>query len=94
VLAKHPETRHAIVDYRELVAEPRRAVSEVYAALGMPLTPGYAALLDEEQARARRHETGHSYSLEEFGLDRDAIERELAELFARYGWGEAGPARS
>jgi hypothetical protein len=94
VLAKHPETRHAIVDYRELVAEPRRAVSEVYAALDIPLTPAYAALLDEEQARARRHETGHSYSLEEFGLDRDAIERELAELFARYGWGEAGSARS
>ena len=94
VLAKHPETQHAIVDYRELVAEPRRAVSEVYAALGIPLNPGYAALLDEEQARARKHETGHSYSLEEFGLDRDAIERELAELFARYGWGRAGPARS
>ena len=92
VLAVHPETRHAIVDYRDLVAEPKRAVSEVYAALGIPMTPAYAAVLDGEQARAKRHETGHRYSLDEFGLDKDAIERELAELFARYGWSDAGPA--
>jgi hypothetical protein len=88
VLAKHPETRHAIVDYRELVAEPKRAVSEVYAALGLPLSPAYARLLDGEQARAKRHASGHRYSLEEFGLDKDAIERELAELFLRYRWNE------
>jgi hypothetical protein len=88
VLAKHPETRHAIVDYRELVSEPRRAVGAVYEALGIPLAPEYEKILDAEQARARKHESGHRYSLEEFGLDKDAIERELAGLFARYGWHE------
>jgi omega-hydroxy-beta-dihydromenaquinone-9 sulfotransferase len=92
VLAKHPETKHAIVDYRELVAEPKRAVAAVYEALGLPLSPAYAALLDEEQARARKHESGHRYSLAEFGLDKDAIEQELAELFARYHWSEGSPA--
>jgi len=64
----------------------------VYAALGIPVTPEFAAILDEEQARARKHESGHSYSLAEFGLDKDAIERELAELFERYGWSEGGAA--
>jgi len=92
VLAKHPETRHAIVDYRELVAEPKRTVAEVYEALGIPLTPGFAAVLDGEQARAKKHETGHSYSLAEFGLDADAIEHELAELFERYHWSTGSPA--
>jgi hypothetical protein len=95
VLAQHPETRHAIVDYRDLVAEPKRSVAEVYAALGLPLAADYAALLDEEQKRARRHESGHRYSLAEFGLDADAIEHELAGLFERYGWNTAaGPAGS
>jgi hypothetical protein len=93
VLAKHPETKHAIVDYRDLVAEPKRTVAEVYAALGIPLEPGFAAQLDAEQARAQKHESGHRYSLAEFGLDADAIERELAELFARYRW-SAGAAAS
>jgi hypothetical protein len=94
VLAKHPETKHAIVDYRELVAEPKRTLAQVYAALGLPLTAGYAALLDEEQKRARRHESGHSYSLAEFGLDAGAIERELAGLFERYRWSTATAAGS
>jgi len=92
VLAKHPETKHAIVDYRELVAEPKRVVSEVYAALGLPISPAYAAILDQEQARARKHESGHRYSLAEFGLDKGAIEQELAELFERYHWQEGSPA--
>jgi hypothetical protein len=88
VLAKHPEARHAIVDYRTLLAEPKRTVGEVYEALGIPLTPAFAATLDEEQRRARRHKSGHRYSLDEFGLDKDVIEVELAELFERYRWNE------
>ena len=90
VLERHPETRRAIVDYRELVAEPKRVVEEVYAQLGFPVSSGYAATLEREQKRARRHETGHRYSLEEFGLESDAIRSGLADLFARYGWDE-GP---
>ena len=88
VLEKHPETRRAIVDYRELVAEPKRVVEEVYAQLGLPMSPGYAAALEQEQKRARRHETGHRYSLEEFGLEGDAIRSGLADLFERYRWDE------
>jgi hypothetical protein len=92
VLAKNPETKHAIVDYRDLVAEPKRAVAEVYEALGLPLTSAFEAVLDDEQKRARKHESGHSYSLAEFGLDKDAIEHELAVLFERYHWNEGSPA--
>ena len=36
VLARHPETPHAIVDYAELVAEPRKVVEQVYRSLGLP----------------------------------------------------------
>ena len=86
VLARHPETRHAIVDYRELVAEPRRAIEKVYAELGLPLMPEFAAVLEAEQRRARAHETQNRYSLEEFGLRADAIREAMPELFASYRW--------
>jgi hypothetical protein len=92
VLARHPETRRAIVDYRELVAEPKRTLAAVYEALELPLAPAYEAELDEAQKRARRHQTGHRYSLSEFGLDGTAIERRLSPLFERYGW--SGEERS
>ncbi len=91
VVARHPETRHAVVDYRELVAEPKRAVEEVYARLGLPVASGYAAVLEAEQKRARQHETGHRYSREEFGLEAGDIKSRLAPLFERYGWDDAPP---
>jgi hypothetical protein len=89
VLARHPETRHAIVDYRELVAMPKRAVEEVYEKLGLPVSPGFAAALEREQRRAREHASGHRYSLEEFGLESGEIRSGLADLFERYGWDDA-----
>ena len=89
VLARHPETRRAIVDYRELVAEPQRTIEKVYADLGLPLTPEFAAVLEAEQRRARAHETSNRYSLEEFGLRADAIREAMPELFAAYRWDES-----
>ena len=86
VLDRHPDTARAIVDYRRLVADPRGTVQDVYAALGMEIGPEFAAVLDAEQERAGRHETTHSYSLAEFGLDADEIRTRLAPLFERFGW--------
>jgi hypothetical protein len=90
VLARHPETRQAVVDYRELVARPARTVEEVYARLGFSMSPELEQVLRAEEKRASRHETRHTYSLEEFGLKGDEIQGELAELFERYGWAGDG----
>ena len=92
VLARHPETRHAIVDYAELVAEPKQVVTQVYASLGLPMTPAYAEILAGEERKARAHETTHAYALAEFGLRAETIRAELADLFERFAWQEP-PAR-
>jgi hypothetical protein len=86
VLARRPETPHAIVEYAELVAEPKKLVEQVYARLGIPMTAGFERALAVEQERARRHETTHRYSLEQFGLSADEIHARLADLFERFGW--------
>jgi hypothetical protein len=91
VLDRHPETPRAIVDYNELVAEPRHVIERVYAELGFPITPGFQEILDAEEQRARRHETSHRYSLEEFGLRSDELRSRLAGLFERFGWDRAEP---
>jgi hypothetical protein len=41
-----------------------------------------------EGKRARQHKSGHSYSLEKFGLDAGAIRSGLADLFEQYRWDE------
>ncbi len=54
--------------------------------LGFPVTPAFAATLEREQQRAKKHESTFTYSLEEFGLKRDEIYTALSDLFERYGW--------
>ena len=93
VLAKHPETKHAIVDYRELVAEPKRAVAEVYAALGLPLTPAFAGRARRgAEARAASTRAGTATASPSSASTRTRSSSELAELFERYHWNEGSPA--
>jgi len=86
VLARHPEVAHAIVDYRDLVANPRSTVGRVYAELGLEMTAEFDEALTLEEQRSRSHRAEHVYSLREFGLSRDEIRDELADLFDRFGW--------
>ncbi len=90
VLSRHPETPHAVVDYRDVVADPAAAIEGVYRELELPLTPAYRDVLLSEGKRVRQHKTSHAYSLEEFGLEIDEIHTRLTDLFERFGWGEDG----
>ena len=85
-----PEVPHAVVDYRDLLSEPAATIEGIYRDLGLEITPSYREVLLGEGKRARKHKTGHRYSLEEFGLEADAIHSELAELFDRFGWDDDG----
>jgi hypothetical protein len=88
VLARHPETPQAVVDYRDAVADPAGTIEQVYHQLGFPMTPEYREVLLAEGKRARKHVSGHAYSLEEFGLGAGEIRTRLADLFDRHGWDE------
>lgn len=92
VLARHPEVPRAIVDYRDVVADPAATIEGLYRDLGLPLGPEYRERLLAEGKRAREHRSTNRYSLEEFGLDADAIRSGLADLFERFGWEEGAPA--
>lgn len=93
VLARHPEIRSCVVDYRELVGQPAATMARVYDELELDLPPRVAAAISA--SRGQGHETTHRYSLDEFGLDPQAIHLRLAALFDRFGWsieGEGEPA--
>ena len=86
VLRRHPETPHAIVDYRDLVTAPTATVRTVYDRLGFTPSAELERALALQEARGRARESKHRYSLEEFGLERGVIEGELADLYATFGW--------
>ncbi len=91
VLERHPEVRQAIVDYRDLIASPKRTITDLYAQLGFEVSDGFDRVLDAQEQRSRSHETTYRYSLEEFGLEADEIRTRLADLFERYDWGAERP---
>jgi hypothetical protein len=86
VLARHPNTRSAAVDYRELTSDPAATIEGVYEQLGLEVSDDYRQVLAAKGRRERTHESKNSYSLQEFGLDADAIHTELAPMFEQYGW--------
>jgi omega-hydroxy-beta-dihydromenaquinone-9 sulfotransferase len=88
VLERHPEVPRAVIDYRDLVSDPAATIEQIYRALGLQVSPEYRELLLAEGKRARQHKSGHSYSLEKFGLDAGAIRGGLAPLFDQYRWDE------
>lgn len=94
-LDAHPETRGAIVDYRDLTSDPAATIEEIYRTLELEMTDAFRAELAKQGKRERKHTTDHEYSLEEFGLEADAIRDRLGVLFERFGWDaeEEGPSQ-
>jgi len=82
-----PKERWITVRFDELVREPLATVERIYAHLGLPLCDEAARAIGEEAAASARHRSrGHAYSLEEFGLTREAIYGPLREVFEVYGF--------
>ena len=85
-LEQHPEVSGAVVDYRELTSDPAATIAKVYRELDLPMSEEFRRKLVGEGRRERKHKTRHTYSLEEFGLEADAIRDELGDLFDRFAW--------
>jgi omega-hydroxy-beta-dihydromenaquinone-9 sulfotransferase len=89
VLDAHPEVPRMIVDYGELVTDPGGTVRKIYDAIGIDMVPEQERALAEEKGRDYR--SGHTYSLDDFGVDADELRMRLAPLFERFEW-ESGRA--
>jgi omega-hydroxy-beta-dihydromenaquinone-9 sulfotransferase len=86
VLRQHPQTPSMVVDYRDLVTQPKDTIEKLYQNFGLPVSETYAKVLAERDSEARAHTTKHSYSAKEFGMDVEKMQHELAEFYAQYHW--------
>jgi len=85
-LEAHPETKGAVVDYRDLTSDPAAAIERLYQDLDLPMSDAFREQLAQEGKRERKHQTTFTYSLEEFGLEGDVIRERLGDLFERFQW--------
>lgn len=81
-----PAGRVVDVMYEDTVARPVETVQRVYEHLGLDYTPWVAAGVEAYLAENPRDKHGtHTYTLEEFGLDRDEVDAAFASYRERFG---------
>jgi omega-hydroxy-beta-dihydromenaquinone-9 sulfotransferase len=76
--------RYHCIDYRDLVRNPRAAIEQVYAHFGWPMSDALRTRLDEATQRQEKFKSKHEYTLEEYGLSKEWIQRELGDLLHHY----------
>jgi len=81
-----PSDHFVRLRYDHLVREPEASVRDIYARFGWHVSGAFASRLRSECERARDYKSEHHYRLEDYGLDRELIRRELAPVFERCGF--------
>jgi hypothetical protein len=86
VLSTLPDDRYAIVEYTDLVADPRATVEKVYDRLGLSISSQLEQCLSRERTRQRQYHSSNAYSLEEFGISETELARKLGPITQRFGF--------
>jgi len=88
---KQPPESWVTVRFEALVADPVGTVSEIYAALGMTVTPRFRERLERAAADGRRFKSRHSYDLARFGLTEADLRSALGPHWDSVSGGDLPP---
>ncbi len=93
-LENNPKTPGSIVNYSDLVNDAERCIKQVYKDLGIDLPDNLLPSLQNYAKEQMVYSSSHKYSLAEFGLDPEEIEKRLDNLFVRFQWERHGSKKS
>ena len=79
---------HFCIDYRDLRDDPVRTIEGLYGHFGWVMSEIFQAKLSNIGARNKNYQSSHHYTLEEFGLSRQTLEKELTAILETYGLGK------
>ncbi|UHD17697.1 sulfotransferase [Thiocapsa bogorovii] len=82
-LGEQPDERCVWVTMRALQSAPARLMLIIYAQLGLPANEKLRGALARHASESGTYRSAHAYSLEQFGLFRGDIDRDLGPVFAR-----------
>ncbi|MBC7173199.1 MAG: sulfotransferase, partial [Polyangiaceae bacterium] len=80
-----PAENFRVVRYDDLVANPKATVESVYEWMGVEITPAFREKLENATRAQRSYERPLEHSLEEWGITREDVYRELAPVFEEFG---------
>ncbi|MCK0152731.1 sulfotransferase [Alcanivorax sp. S6407] len=83
-LAAMDSHQQAISVMETLACEPARTVLGFYQAFGWQAGQAFQERLAEQDRRARSYQSGHTYSLENLGVDADTLNAVFGWVYDRY----------
>ena len=86
VLSELPDDRYAIVEYTDLVSDPKTTVEKLYNRLNLSISPEFEEKLSAERSRQKRFHSSNVYSLEEFGLSESEFCEGIADIIDQFGY--------
>jgi omega-hydroxy-beta-dihydromenaquinone-9 sulfotransferase len=81
-----PPGSYTVVDYDDLVANPKETVTTVYNRFGYSLTQQFSQQLKKSEEQARTYRSKHAYSLKQIGLKRIRLISGFKWVFKRFGF--------
>jgi len=81
-----------IVNYEDLIKQPRKTIQAVYDHFGFEITADYAEILQKEEIKAKNYRSKHIYSLDQFNLSSEKIVADFHTIFQRFGFDTRQPS--
>jgi hypothetical protein len=85
-LPRWRESQASFLTYNRLTADPKEAVSDLYARFGFPMNPVFEEFLTIEQEKARTYKSKHKYSLEQINLTPDKVLADFGDIYEYFGF--------
>ena len=84
--SKFKKENFITISYTDLIAQPKETVIKIYDQLKLTMTPEFLKVLETETNKSRNYSSKHTYSLEEYGFDKEHIYKELEFIFDEFGF--------
>ena len=84
--SKFKKENFITISYTDLIAQPKETVLKIYDQLKLNVSPTFLDVLEKETTKSRHYSSKHTYSLEEYGFDKDHIYNELEFIFEEFGF--------
>ena len=81
-----PPEQFVVIRYEDLVSDLRGTVERLYRRLGLEMSDEFVQKLEECVLEHQQYERPASFTLEDFGLTRYDVYRELREVFREFGY--------
>jgi hypothetical protein len=77
---KIPKNQFFSMDFRKLRHEPKTAIQELYRHFDWTISAAYQQRLEDLNREQKQFKSQHIYTLEEFGLSKEWVDRELGHI--------------